>query len=350
MTTRRRSHLTHTGYLRLAATLMILGGMACTRPAARTEDQRPFSIIMLPDTQIYSQKRPDLFFAQTNWIKQNRDQENIVFVTHVGDLVQNRSQRPSEWKVADEALAVLDGVVPYGIAIGNHDYDSGDGLKKGIATMYLEHFHPDRRFKGRPWYGGASPNGLNSCQLFSGGGIDFVIIHLEMAAPDDALAWAKGVLERYPARPAILVVHDYLLGLDGVGRDPRREYRPDGNSGEQIWNKLVCSSPQIFMVLCGHVGRADEYHQISTNQAGGPVLEMLVDYQRRENGGNAFLRIIRFVPAGREIQFRTYSPALDQFETDSNSQFTVPWELPELMTGRPTAASRSSSVLKLANS
>ena len=131
---------------------------------------------MLPDTQIYSEKRPDLFFAQTNWIRQNRDKENIVFVTHVGDLVQSHGYKPSEWKVADEAMAVLDGVVPYGIAIGNHDYDSDEGARKGIATMYLRHFDPDRRFKGRPWYGGASPNRLNSYQLFSGGGADFVLM------------------------------------------------------------------------------------------------------------------------------------------------------------------------------
>lgn len=327
------------GYVPLAGLLALLGGIACARPAARTDNQRPFSLVMLPDTQRYSEKRPDLFFAQTNWIKQNRDQENIVFVTHVGDLVQNRSKKPAEWKVADEAMAVLDGVVPYGVAIGNHDYDSDNGVQTGVATMYLQHFNPEKRFKGRPWYGGASPNGLNSCQLFSGEGTDFVILHLEVNAPDDALAWAKGVLARHPTRSAIVAIHTYIRHKDGVGRETKREYRKEGNSGEEMWEKFVRRSPQVFMVLCGHVGSAQEYHQISKNDAGVDVLEMLADYQARENGGDGWLRIIRFVPSSREIQVRTYSPVLNRFETDSNSQFTIPWHVPQACGGANRAAS-----------
>ncbi len=310
-------------FVRVGALLVLLGGAACAGPAGRIEDGRPFSIVMLPDTQRYSEKRPDLFFAQTNWIKQNRDRENIVFVTHVGDMVQNRSREPSEWKVADEAMAVLDGVVPYGIAIGNHDYDSGDGAQKGVATMFLQHFNPDRRFKDRPWYGGASRNGLNSYELFSGGGIDFVILHLEVNAPDEALAWAKDVLERHPTRPAIVSTHIYLRGRHGIGRETRCEYRTGGNSGEQIWQKLVRGRPQIFMVLCGHV--ATEYHQVSENDAGGKVLEILADYQDRENGGDGWLRIIRFMPAHGEIRVQTYSPSRRRFETDADSRFSFPW-------------------------
>lgn len=320
------SWLSRGRYVRLGALLILLSGIACTKAAAKPGSRRPFSIVMLPDTQIYSEKRPDLFFAQTNWIKRNRDRENIVFVTHVGDLVQNHGHKPSEWKVADEAMAVLDGVVPYGIAIGNHDYDSDEGARTGVAAMYLRHFDPDRRFKGRPWYGGASPNRLNSYQLFSGGGFDFLILHLELDAPDDALDWARGILNRHPTRPAIVTTHSYLRGDAGVGRQTNRECRRNGNSGEEIWQKLIRRTPQIFMVLCGHIASVQEYHQVSRNDAGANVLEMLADYQSRDNGGDGWLRLIGFVPADREIQIRSYSPVLDRFETDANSQFTIPWD------------------------
>jgi len=40
------------------------------------------------------------------------------------------------------------------------------------------------------------------------------------------------------------------------------------------------------------------------------------------------------VPASRQIQIRTYSPALDKFETDDNSQFVVPWEMPAACWGK----------------
>ncbi len=316
--------------LRLCVLLAVVAAAGCTKPADRIDSQRPFTIVMLPDTQRYSEKRPDLFLAQTDWIKRNREVENIVFVAHVGDLVQNRSKKPSEWKVADEAMAVLDGVVPYGVTIGNHDYDSDDGVQKGLATMYLQHFSPDKRFKGRAGYGGASPNGLNSYHLLSAGGVDFVMLFLEVDAPDDALAWASGVLGQYPTRAAIVTIHTYMRhkGKEG-GRETKREYREDGNAGEEIWQKFIRCHPQIFVVLCGHVGGLVEYRQTSQNDAGESVLEMLADYQGRENGGDGWLRLIRFVPDKREIQMRTYSPSLDRFETDADSQFTVRWELSE---------------------
>jgi hypothetical protein len=317
-----------TQYIRLGALLFLLLAGGCGRPAAAPTQQQPFSMVLLPDTQYYSQRWPDLFFAQTNWIKKNRDKENIVFVMHLGDLVQNRSFRPSEWKVADKAMAVLDGVVPYGVAIGNHDYDSQEalhsGLQEGIATMYLQHFDPEKRFKDQPGYGGASSNRLNSYHLLSAGGIDLLILFLEHHPSDEALEWARGVLAQFPDRWVIVALHSYLLGLDGIGRDHRR--REVGNSGEMVWDKFIRSQPRVFMVVCGHVGRADEYHQISYNDAGGQVLEMLVCYQRRRRGGDGWLRIIRFVPSRREMQMRTFSPVLDQFETDANSEFVVPWE------------------------
>lgn len=314
--------------LRPAAWLVLLGTIGCGRPAVQPCELQPFSMAVLPDTQHYSQKHPDSFFAQTNWIKQNREKENIVFVMHVGDIVHNHGRKPSEWKVADEAMAVLDGVVPYGVAIGNHDYDSHQGIQESLATMYLRYFDPEKRFKDRPGYGGCSPNRLNSYHLASAGDIDFLILFLEMTPPDDALEWARDVLARHPDRSVIAVMHSYLLGLEGISRDNRDIYRKGGNTGEMMWDRFIRSQPRVFMVICGHVGKTVEFHQISRNDAGTPVLEMLVDYQKRENGGDGWLRLVRFVPAKREIQMRTYSPVLDQFETDADSQFVVPWEAP----------------------
>ncbi len=294
-------------------------------------DRGAFAIVMLPDTQIYSKAHPDLFSAQTRWIKANRDRENIKFVTQVGDIVNDCVKDPKQWDVADKAMAVLDNVVPYGVAIGNHDYES-----RSSAVAFVKYFGPDR-YKGRPWYGGASENKLNSYQLFSGGGVDFVILHLEIDVPDPTIEWAIDVLRKHPDRAAVVSTHAYLKGRDGITRNPKPALNNRGNSGEELWNKLIRPNPQIFMILCGHEGRTDEYHQVSRNNAGNRVLEMLADYQKRENGGDGWLRLIRFVPSSCQIQVRTYSPALDQFETDSNSQFTVPWDLPEACRGHDHA-------------
>ena len=50
-----------------------------------------FAIIVVPDTQNYvsymNDGMPETFTAQTQWIVKNREALNIVFVTHLGDLV-----------------------------------------------------------------------------------------------------------------------------------------------------------------------------------------------------------------------------------------------------------------------
>ena len=315
-----------TGLLLAAISPMVSCQGFLTGDESARRVQKPFTIVVLPDTQRYSEKHPALFLAQTDWIRDNADKENIVFVSHVGDIVEHGGKQQSEWSVADQAMTMLDGVVPWGVAIGNHDYDD-ENDPAGKADTFVKYFGP-KRFDGCPWYCGASSNGLNSYQLFSAGGIRFIVLHLECDVPDDAITWARCVLNQHPDRPAIVSTHIYLDGRNRMGHDAKRGFRKGGNSGEQIWQNMVKPHPQVFMVLCGHQGRAGEFHQVSMNSRGGKVLELLADYQKRPNGGNGWLRLIRFVPARGEIQVRTYSPTLDRYETDADSQFTFPLELP----------------------
>ena len=280
---------------------------------------------MLPDTQHYSRRYHELFTAQTEWIKESRDKESIVFVTHVGDVVNDRKKNMDEWVVANKAMSVLDGVVPWGVSIGNHDFDN-TACRPDQATAFLEYFGP-QRFRGYAWFGGASTNGLNTYQLFSAGGLDFVMLQLELDVPDFAIAWADEVLRAHPHRAAVVTTHSYLNGVSGV-RGYNDAVSKHGNSAEDVWRKLVRGHPQIFLVLCGHHQRTIAYHQVSTNAAGARVVEMLADYQALHNGGDAWLRLLRFDPARGEIQVRTYSPALKDFKTDPKHQFVVPWDIP----------------------
>ena len=298
----------------LAAFLLILS--ACSPPAK----QEPFTVVMLPDTQNYSEKNPEIFHDQTRWAAEHIAEENIVFVTHVGDIVQNFAERQEEWDVADAAMRRLDGLVPWGVAIGNHDYDRNPDNPRQ-ANKFVEVFGP-QRFAGQSWFGGASENGLNTYQTFSGGGRELLILHLESDAPDDAIAWAEGVLRQHPDKPAIVTTHIYL-----DDRTNARTVKPyllpeDGNSGEDIYQKLIRRNRQIFMVLCGHWATAGgEWFQASPQDGGGEVFEVLADYQTRERGGDGWLRIIRFEPAEGRIWFKTYSPTRDEHESDQNSEF-----------------------------
>src|SRR5215210_6288561 len=76
-----------------------------------------FTLVLVPDTQRYALHNPAMFFSQTHWIRDNRDGLNIRFVIHLGDIVDDNTDR--EWRVADEAMGVLDAHVPYMVVPGN---------------------------------------------------------------------------------------------------------------------------------------------------------------------------------------------------------------------------------------
>ncbi len=47
----------------------------------------------------------------------------------------------------------------------------------------------------------------------------------------------------------------------------------------------------------------------------------------KPNGGNGFLRLYQFSPAHNRIDVKTYSPALDQWQTNATSQFTMQYSM-----------------------
>ena len=77
-------------------------------------------IVLLPDTQTYSEKYPEVLDSQINWVTRNANQ--IDFVLQQGDLTQNNNDK--EWTVIRNAFSKLNGKVPYVLAAGNHDMGS----------------------------------------------------------------------------------------------------------------------------------------------------------------------------------------------------------------------------------
>ncbi|MFC5277854.1 dockerin type I domain-containing protein [Halorubrum rubrum] len=304
-----------------------------------------WTVVALPDTQYFTINDRWYRFAidQIDWIVENADAENVAFVTHEGDVV-DEGDEPTQWVWMDVALSALDGVVPYSTLPGNHDY-AETGVRRSGLDDYAAHFGASR-FDGRDWFGGTGPGDeeANSYQLFSAGGYDFLHLALEWEPRDVTLQWAQGVLNRYPERPTLLTTHSYLTDgdarrdpngdeLDGAESDPGRtryvqEADGDGNHGEAVWRDLVEPNAQVFAVLCGHYHENDgEYHQTSENRDGLPVYELLANYQAREGTGFGRLRLLTFVPDGGEdapdrIQVHTYSPHLDEYEVGDDSRFS----------------------------
>ena len=67
--------------------------------AAQAVAPTAFTIVVLPDTQHYTELAPEIFTAQTQWIVDNKAAENIKFVLHEGDITENNIH--TEWQRVD---------------------------------------------------------------------------------------------------------------------------------------------------------------------------------------------------------------------------------------------------------
>lgn len=341
----------------LAALALLLALVVCAVAELAPAPEGTFTVAVIPDTQAYrgrdTKAQPDstedvtnpLFEALTPWIADNLEAQRIVFVTHVGDIVDKNTH--DQWQVARRCMDVLHGRVPYGISVGNHDMTSA-----GDASLFQEYF-PASRFEGLDWYGGSFPaddarpgvsgNNVNSYQLISAEGVDLLFLHLECNAPDDVLEWASGVLDRHANRQVIVTTHMWLGPLEppttaeGWFDDPkgrmlwRKRHGARGNTPQQMWDKLLSKHPNIFIVLAGDQSRTQAMRMASEGEHGNTVHELMFDY-----GGGRNIRLLRFIPAENRIEVMTYDihsrrlvEATGRVDDVEQWQFTMEHELLE---------------------
>jgi len=277
------------------------------------ETTESFSIIVLPDTQHYSQYYPEIFINQTQWIVDKKSDLNVAFVSSMGDIVQN-GDSISEWENSAGSMKILDeGGVSWEVLPGNHDFESA-----GSLINYNIYFGIGN-FSGKRWFGGSYPNGTNNNNfaLFSSGSYDYLFFSFQYHPSDLVLVWANETIAQHPNRRVIVATHDYL-DLNGKRR----------HEGDHIWNSFVAAhAEQVFLVLCGHMhGEA-----LRTDYVNGyKVHQLVADYQDRPNGGNGWLRILEFHPAEDKILVKTFSPYLRSYESDADSQFWLDYEMANL--------------------
>lgn len=306
--------LLHRGFLCLVTLAMVI---AAPQVQARPP-QGDFAVVLLPDTQFYSESFPQTYLGQTAWIRSYASAGKVKFVIHLGDIVQHFDAE-AEWRNAHRAHCLLDGVVPYSVLPGNHDMD--ENLD---APLYHEYF-PPARFQHHAWYGGGmdGTNANNYC-LFRACGMPFMVLSLAFKPSDEALQWAGEVIRSHPDHRVIVATHTYMT--------------PNGRNGpgERIWNQLIRRHENVFLVLSGHVlGVA---HQTSVNDAGRQVHEILCDYQGLPHGGDGWLQILYFRPREHRIEVVAYSPLLGRFNEEPEHTYALPYDMSspstEYSTGR----------------
>jgi hypothetical protein len=281
-----------------------------------------FSIIVLPDTQKYSYEYPEIFCKQTEWIIKNKKKFNILFVSHVGDIVQSGAINNSEWETASKCMKKLEGIVPYGIIPGNHDADKVDDPDSSFLK-YNTIFSP-LRFKKYSWYKGFYKGNQNNYQLINvNKNISLLFMNLQVDPTDNDIEWANQILKKNYNSWVIFTTHAYQYD-NTKKRSEKPHFRKNGNSGEAIWNKLIKENCNIILTISGHFHQADgENYFASYNKCGKVVHQFVQNYQDRIKGGNGLLRIYNFFPKKNKIIIKTYSVIDNKYEKDFNSDFIL---------------------------
>lgn len=280
--------------------------------------------VLLPDTQTYAEKYPEIMQSQADWILQNKD--NIDLVLQQGDLTQNNSA--VEWRVIRDAFNKLDHQLPYVLAAGNHDMGSGPGkFADDRNTLLFNENFPYTHMSKLPGFGGSYEVGKmeNAYYLLKTGKIKWLIITLEFGPRNKVLEWAKEIVAKHPDRTVIVNTHAYMYS-DSTRQGPGDNWRPQAygvgkatgdesvNDGEDIWTSLVRIYPNTRFVFSGHVLNSGVGTLVSINNEGLPVYQMLANYQQgvigSENGGNGYLRILDMNFKKKTISVSTYSPWL----------------------------------------
>lgn len=309
--------------------LGILFFSACSQP-------KEFKLYLLPDTQFYSLNHPEVFEAQTQWIVENTD--SVAFVIHQGDLTHHNTEK--EWKVAVEAMSLLDDKIPYTFVPGNHDMGEM-GSAKTRETDRMNEFFPYEKYSRMKGFGGVFEEDKmdNTWHTFTAASKNWLILSLEFGPRNKVLEWASSIIKNHPEHNVIINTHAYMYSDEtrmssdrdhlwlpesyGIGEDTGSDAV---NNGGQMWEKLVSRHTNILMVVSGHVLNDGTGKLVSKGENGNQVYQMLANYQSgvngSENGGNGFLRILTFNLENATIDVKTYSPYLDRYKQAEDQQFS----------------------------
>lgn len=313
-------------WLAIALVLAVLSSCAA---------KKPFTLVLLPDTQNYSMKFPEIFRSQTQWIADNAD--SITFVLHQGDITNNNNVE--QWENAVSALFLMDGKVPYTFVAGNHDFGSGGGAANTRESELFNKYLPYEKYSKMEGFGGAFEEGKmdNTWYTFKAGGVNWLILSLEFGPRDKVLDWAGKVIADHPDHKVIINTHAYMYSdskrMNAANADHKWVPQKYGvskltgedavNDGEMMWSKLVSKYPNILFVFSGHVLNSGLGYLESKGEHGNTVYQILANYQMKEKGGNGFLRIMTMDTKNGRVSVKSYSPYINEYKTDPENEFVI---------------------------
>lgn len=275
-----------------------------------------FTLAVMPDTQQEVLNRYDRRFAdRVGWLTANEAALDLRFVTHTGDIVNWDTSDHAQYEVAESALDGLNGKIPYSVTIGNHDTAAvgpGGGAADPKRTRILvrdtssanAYFDDATAAKAGQFEVGKIDNAYHT---FSAGGLEWMVLNLELWPRRTAVAWARDVVADHPDHNVIIATHSYLMGNRSLYQ--KSDYGE--TSPQYLFDNLVKVYPNVKMVLSGHTGSAA--HRRDTGVNGNRIHSLLLTMH--DNRTNP-LRLIEINTKTNTMASFVYGPSLKRVYPD----------------------------------
>ena len=354
--------------------LLLTLSICCLLPAAETavaefkepelQDKNSWTMVVVPDIQAYTEKTLNhgILDMMLTWMVNNKKNLNIRQVLFTGDLVfHNQPANPipggrdliglEQWKALSDLMTRLDGHLPYILCTGNHDY--GENSAENRDTNYNKYFPTDRNplsrellvTCGKNTFGKRTmENAFFEFQAPAPDNRKFFVITLQFAPTVEQLESMKALADKpqYANHIGIVLTHSYMFA--NGKRIDKENYvlnkKHGGQTGEQIFQKLIFPAKNIRLVVCGHVASPNNWSKsvgfsVDKNSSGKTVSQLVFNTQAigggfHGSGGDGWIRLLEFMPDRKTVRATTYSPFFAispktrhlAWKTDARNQFS----------------------------
>ena len=270
-----------------------------------------FAIAIIPDTQ--GEVFPNgvvRHVGRAQWLADNRESLDLRFVMHSGDITNWGERDEPQYQVAVAGVQPLvQAGIPFGYTPGNHDTRAvcaggsacpGENTSVNVRLLPLFNQYFNERFtvSGRHEPGKVD----NYYTLFEAGGVDWMLLSLELWPRTTAINWAKSVVQAHPGHNVIVVTHMYL---DGGGNISGSNGGYGANSPQFLFNQLISQHANVRFVFSGHTGQAASRED--TGVHGNKIASFLQAFHSTTNP----VRIVEIDTATNNATTWIYAPHTD---------------------------------------
>ena len=282
----------------------------------------------MPDTQQEVLKAGDTRFRnRTEWLVKNRQQLDLRWVAHTGDVVNWDTPDHSQYKVAQDAFRPLEQAgIPYSLSIGNHDTQAtgvGGSARDTTRTRQLvRDTSVFNQYFTAKQYGGVSgqfeANKVdNAFSVYEAGGLQWMVVNLELWPRPEVVTWAKKVVADHPKANVIVTTHDYLNGNGQI--EQSAEY--GSTSAQYLFDNLISQYANIRFVFSGHVGMTAS--RTDTGKNGNKIYSFL---QTLHDNSTNPVRLVEVDTKANTVKTWIYSPFTNQSYPSWDQQVTgISW-------------------------